>query len=59
VSRKCHPFDPEFQARRFRMEKNQKKALTTAAVVAGYIAWFMGKAMTSGIRTRKGTGRKF
>ena len=35
------------------MEKNQKKALTTAAVVAGYIAWFMGKAMTSGIRTRK------
>ena len=39
--------------------ENEKKALTTAAVVAGYIAWFMGKAMTSGIRTRKGSGRKF
>ena len=41
------------------MNENQKKAPTTAAIVGGYIAWFMGKAMTSGIRTRKGTGRKF
>ena len=41
------------------MNESKKKALNTAAIVAGYIAWFMGKAMTSGIRTRKGTGRKF
>jgi hypothetical protein len=41
------------------MNENEKKALTTAAIAAGYIAWFMGKAMTSGIRARKGTGRKF
>jgi hypothetical protein len=41
------------------VNENEKKALTIAAMVAGYIAWFMGKAMTSGIRTRKGTGRKF
>ena len=41
------------------MNENEKNALTIAAMVAGYIAWFMGKAMTSGIRTRKGTGRKF
>ena len=41
------------------MNENQKKSLTIAAMVAGYTAWFMGKAMTSGIRTRKGTGRKF
>jgi hypothetical protein len=41
------------------MNENQKKVLTTAATIAGYMAWFMGKAMTSGIRTRKGTGRKF
>ena len=44
--------------RRQQMKENEKKALTTAAIAAGYIAWFMGKAMTSGIRTRKGTGRK-
>ena len=30
------------------MNENEKKALTIAAMVAGYIAWFMGKAMTSG-----------
>jgi len=30
-----------------------------AATAAGYIFWLVGKAMTSGIRTRKGTGRKF
>ena len=41
------------------MNENQKKVLTTVAAIAGYMAWFMGKAMTSGIRTRKGTGRKF
>jgi hypothetical protein len=39
--------------------ERKRKELTIAAMVAGYIAWFMGKAMTSGIRTRKGTGRKF
>jgi hypothetical protein len=41
------------------MNENEKKALTTAALVAGCMAWFMGKVMTSGIRTRKGTSRKF
>jgi hypothetical protein len=41
------------------MNENQKKTLTIAAAVAGYIVWFMGKAMTSGVRTRKGIGRKF
>jgi hypothetical protein len=41
------------------MNENQKKTLTIAATVAGYIVWFIGKAMTSGVRTRKGTGRKF
>jgi hypothetical protein len=42
-----------------KMNDNQKKTLTIAATAAGRILWFMGKAMTSGIRTRKGTGRKF
>jgi hypothetical protein len=41
------------------MNENQKKTLTMAATAAGYIVWFMGKEMTSGVRTRKGTGRKF
>jgi hypothetical protein len=38
------------------MNENQKKTRTIAATAAGYIVWFMGKAMTSGVRTRKGTG---
>ena len=42
-----------------KVNENQKKTLTTAGTTAGYIVWFMGKAMTSGVRTRKGTGRKF
>jgi len=41
------------------MNENQKKTLTIAATAAGYIVWFMGKAMTSGVRNRKGTGRTF
>ena len=41
------------------MNESQKKALTGAAVVTGYFVWFMGMVATSGIRTRKGTGRKF
>jgi hypothetical protein len=38
------------------MNENQKKTLTIAATLTGCIVWFMGKAMTSGVRTRKGTG---
>ena len=41
------------------MEENQKKALATAATVTGYIVWFLAKVITSGIRTRNVTGRKF
>jgi hypothetical protein len=41
------------------MNENEKKALTTAALVAGYIARVMGKVVTSGIRARKRTGRSF
>jgi hypothetical protein len=41
------------------MNENRKKTLNIAAIAAGYIVWFMGNVMTSGIRTRKGTGRKF
>ena len=41
------------------MNENQQKALTTVAMVTGYLAWFMVKLMFAGVRTRKGTGRKF
>jgi hypothetical protein len=40
------------------MHENQKKTLTIAATLTGCIVWLMGKAMTSGVRTIKGTGGK-
>ena len=40
------------------MNENQKKALTGAAVVTGYIAMFMFKAMTAGVRTAKPSRRR-